>query len=155
MQSFIMLNESNTARLSSFEFQQLSQLLINEEHSRNHVENDLTSLEQRVAEIGHDLKTKYTQDIVDAKDALEGQMNHTKVLMEKEINETKIALNRQTQALVKEKSNRRQLEREYTRMMMEFYNLSRANTELRMKNVKLEKKQWETTLTTYLLGCYL
>ena len=136
--SFILLNVSNTARLSSFEFQQLSQLLINEEHSRNHMENDLTSLVQRVSEIEHDLK-KYAQDIADAKDALEGQMNHTQMMIRKDIYTTKITLNRQTKALEKEQSNRRQLERDYTRLMLELHNLSLANTELGIKNAKLEE----------------
>ena len=150
--SFILLNGSSVARLSSFEFQQLSQLLINEEHSRNHLENNLTSLEQRVSEIESDLKTKYAQDIANVKDALEGQMNHTKSLMEKEINTTKAALNHQAQALEKEKSDRRQLEREYTKLIMDFNNLSRAHSDLRKENVNLNEsiRNYSTDTSTKL-----
>ena len=143
--SHFLLNSSNAARLSSFESQQLSQLIINEEQSRHYVENDLTSLEQRVSEVEHDLKTKYVNDIADAKITMKVQINRTKALLEQEMNATKATLDRQTQALEKEKYNRRQLEREYARLMMNFHNLSLVNTELGMRNVKLEAEMENNT----------
>ena len=145
-----LLNSSQTG-LTSFEFQHLSQLIINEEQSRHHVENDVTSLEQRVAEIEHDLKSKYEKDIADAKTALERQINATKTFLEQEANSTKAAFERelnttkalleqQSHALEKEKSNRRQLEREYTRLMTDFRNVSLAYDGLVAKDTELQEK---------------
>ena len=125
-----LLNNSSPTGLTSFEFQHLLQMILNEEHSRNHVEDEVTSIEQRVAEIENDLKTKYQQDIADVKTAMELQVNATKVKLEHEMNTTQMVVERQTYALEKEKSNRYQLEREYTRLMMDFKNLSLAYNDL-------------------------
>ena len=53
----LMVNSSRTG-LTSFQFQHLLQLILNEEQSRHHVENEVISIEQRVAEIEHNYKTK-------------------------------------------------------------------------------------------------
>ena len=101
----------------------------------------MISIEQRVAELEHDYKTKYEQDIVVSKTAMELQLNETKAklereatatkaILEHEINTTRQLVERQTYALEKEKSNRRQLEREYTRLMMDFKNLSLVYNDL-------------------------
>ena len=152
-----LVNSSQTG-LTSFEFRHLLQLILNEEQSRHHVENEVTSIEQRVAEIENDLKTKYEQDIAAAKTTMELQLNATKTkleqeasatktLLEHEINSTKMVLEHQTYALEKEKSNRRQLEREYTRLMIDFQNLSFAYNDLVMKHTGLDETIGNQTKT--------
>ena len=101
-------------------------MIINEEQSRHHVENEVTNLEQRIAKIENDFETKYEADVAAVKTALERQINTTRTDFGWEMNTTKATLEHQSHALEKEKSNRRQLEREYTRLITEFHNLSQA-----------------------------
>ena len=153
------LLNSTQARLTSFEFQHLSQLVINEEQSRHHVENEVSSLERRVAEIETDLKTKYKAEMAAfkteveiqintskgecenkvklIKTSLEEEANLTKTAFEREVNTTKLTLEQQSRELEKEKYNSRQLEREYTRLMMDFRNLSLQYDMLVSKDIDL------------------
>ena len=160
---------TNSTGLTSFEFQQLSQMINNEGLSRHHVENEVTSLEQRVAEIENDLKTKYDEKMNDFKAAVEKTINATNIkheadivalerqnaaskakfentlnltrqALEQELNITKQALEHQSHALEKEKSNSRQLEREYTRLMIDFRNLSMKYDSLVAKETDLSSR---------------
>ena len=135
-----LLTNSTQSGLASFEFQQLSQMINNEGLSRHHVENEVTSLEQRVAEIESDLKTKYDERMNDFKAAVEKKINATKAEFEQELNTTKLTLEQLSHALEKEKSNSRQLEREYARLMIDFRNLSMKYDSLVAKETDLSTR---------------
>ena len=99
--SFLFTN-STPARVTSNEYQHLSQLIFSEEQSRHHVENEVTSIEQRVARLEQDLRAKYDHDLKQIEETYNLKIqNVTASLKEKEhdlegkINATIAALERQ------------------------------------------------------------
>ena len=66
--SFLLSNSSSPVRVTSPEFQHLSQLIFNEEQSRHHVENEVTSIELRVARLERDLRAKYDANLKQMED---------------------------------------------------------------------------------------
>ena len=77
--------------------------MFNEEQSRHHVENEMTSIEQRIAEIVNDFKTKYEQEIVAAKTDLELQINAAKRELKNEWSSTKASLEQESNATKNER----------------------------------------------------
>ena len=83
--SFLFSNSSPPVRVTSQEFQHLSQLIFNEEQSRHHVENEVTSIEQRVARLEQDLRAKYDKSLKQIEETYNRKIqNMTKRIQEKE-----------------------------------------------------------------------
>ena len=142
-EAFLLSNTSSNG-IGTNEFQYLSQMIFSGEQSRHYVENEVTTLDQRVTRLEQDLRTKYVQalnlkdfeyeqKLLNITGFVEKIMNNTKIGFEKKLNETQLALERQIQigknlqrAFDKEMTNRLQLEQHYTELMIDFQNVSAA-----------------------------
>ena len=125
--SFLLTNSSN-AGLTSYEFQHLSQLIFNEEQSRHHVENEVNSIEYRVRRLEDEMNLKFEQHLKNVTASLVQQLDqHIK------------SSDYIRHAFEKEKSNRRQLEQDYSEIEMKFQNLSLAYDDLTTEFNKLKR----------------
>ena len=148
--SFLLANSSHTG-LTSFEFQHLSQLIINEEHSRHHVENEVDNMEYRMTKLEEDMKNKYEQQLKNFTNTID-QIKNTSASLdqrleakyEKQLKNVTDAIDEMKNSSVslahrleqqikrsaymrhlfeKEKTNRLQLEHEYSDMEQKYQNL--------------------------------
>ena len=127
-----LMNSSSTG-LTSYEFSLLSQDIYEERMSRHQVENQVTTLEQRLSNLEHELtqtKQKHDQEKADLLRQVNVTTTRIKAL-EHDVNISQAALNAQTkkteylkQAFDKETANRHQIQLEYTDLKLDFQNLS-------------------------------
>ena len=144
--SFLLSNSSSPVRVTSPQFQHLSQLIFNEEQSRHHVENEVTSIELRVARLERDLRAKYDANLKQMEDMYNRKLlNLTDSFKEREkdigmlLNATIEVLKRQNREIKKNLTDVHQMlaktEMQCSSMMTELTgNISRQGGEL-AKNI--------------------
>ena len=110
--AFVLDSSSTPSAPTAHNFEQLLDLLLDEKHFR-------TQLEQQVQELRDELTTE-------------------KLAFEQQRNVTFVKLDEFQRAFDKEKSNRFHLEQAYTRLTMDFHNLSLEHDALKRNNTDLE-----------------
>ena len=115
----LLLNYNSSLNLySAHNFNQLLDLLLEEKHLRGQLENHVGSLEMRISNLQSELASQKK----DTDEEILRQRNET---------DAKIQLLNHT--LVKEKSNRHQLQREYTKLGMNYKTLTTQYNDLSAK----------------------
>lgn len=113
--SFVLDSTSAPSVISSHNFEQLVDLLLDEKHSRN--------------QLGQEVE------------ALRSQLAAQSKAMDEQNNQTKTEIGALHQAFNKEKSNRHQLEQEYARLMMDHAALMKQNgyLEITVQNISADR----------------
>ena len=117
--------------LTSYEFQNLFDLLLDEKQSRHQLEAQMSALEQK----WDNSKTELDRQI----ELCEHRLNSSKDALEKLGNTSESEMNTLRQAFNKEKTNRHYLQQAFTRLVNDFQNLTTVNKELLARNKLLEE----------------
>ena len=118
--------------LTSYEFQNLIDLLMDEKQSRHQLEAKVLALEQKL----DDTKVEIGRQI----ELCEHKVNTSRDALEKLGNSSESEMASLRQAFNKEKTNRHYLQQAFTRLVNDFQNLTAVNKNLLARNGKLEEE---------------